>query len=149
MGVKRRRCKPKRSGTRTSIVYAHRLHLKVRAASVSEAVLPAGNIYVSDGYSPGLQQVSCDRFSPTWWSATRPPVRGPTCVPASHHWYVDRRLPGVGFLNRDEAHLLYNAAFSRRDNNQASSVALPDFHRLVSSVRLPGATGRLGIYTIF
>ncbi len=27
-----------------------------------------------------------------------------------HNWYVDRRQPDVGFLNRDEAHILYNTA---------------------------------------
>lgn len=27
-----------------------------------------------------------------------------------HKWYVDNRLPSVGFLNRDEAHILYNTA---------------------------------------
>ncbi|MEI6429130.1 MAG: CmcI family methyltransferase [Pseudanabaena sp. ELA607] len=27
-----------------------------------------------------------------------------------HHWYVDRRQPRVGFLSRDEAHILYNNA---------------------------------------
>jgi glycosyltransferase involved in cell wall biosynthesis/predicted O-methyltransferase YrrM len=27
-----------------------------------------------------------------------------------HNWYVDRRVPTVGFLSRDEAHILYNAA---------------------------------------
>ena len=28
----------------------------------------------------------------------------------SHNWYIDKRQPGVGFLNRDEAHILYNTA---------------------------------------
>lgn len=27
-----------------------------------------------------------------------------------HNWYVDRRYPQMGFLNRDEAHILYNTA---------------------------------------
>jgi predicted O-methyltransferase YrrM len=27
-----------------------------------------------------------------------------------HNWYVDRRAPSVGFLSRDEAHILYNTA---------------------------------------
>jgi predicted O-methyltransferase YrrM len=27
-----------------------------------------------------------------------------------HRWYVDRRAPAMGFLSRDEAHLLYNTA---------------------------------------
>lgn len=32
-----------------------------------------------------------------------------------HHWYVDRRVPTVGFLSRDEAHILYNAALAFAD----------------------------------
>jgi predicted O-methyltransferase YrrM len=31
-----------------------------------------------------------------------------------HRWYVDRRFPGTGFLNRDEAHILYNVAIQFR-----------------------------------
>jgi predicted O-methyltransferase YrrM len=27
-----------------------------------------------------------------------------------HNWYVDRRIPNVGFVSRDEAHILYNCA---------------------------------------
>jgi len=27
-----------------------------------------------------------------------------------HNWYVDKREPGVGFLSRDEAHIVYNTA---------------------------------------
>jgi predicted O-methyltransferase YrrM len=27
-----------------------------------------------------------------------------------HHWYVDSRYPTIGFLSRDEAHILYNNA---------------------------------------
>lgn len=29
-----------------------------------------------------------------------------------HNWYVDKRAPTVGFLSRDEAHILYNCARS-------------------------------------
>ena len=31
-----------------------------------------------------------------------------------HNWYVDRRVPWMGFLNRDEAHLVYNNALQFR-----------------------------------
>jgi predicted O-methyltransferase YrrM len=31
-----------------------------------------------------------------------------------HNWYVDRRAPGIGFLSRDEALLLYNLALQFR-----------------------------------
>ncbi len=31
-----------------------------------------------------------------------------------HRWYIDRRHPGIGFLSRDEAHLIYNTALRFR-----------------------------------
>lgn len=31
-----------------------------------------------------------------------------------HNWYVDRRVPWMGFLNRDEVHILYNNALQYR-----------------------------------
>lgn len=31
-----------------------------------------------------------------------------------HNWYVDQRQPDVGFVNRDEAHILYNTALKFR-----------------------------------
>jgi hypothetical protein len=31
-----------------------------------------------------------------------------------HNWYVDGRAPDIGFLNRDEAHILYNSALQFR-----------------------------------
>lgn len=32
----------------------------------------------------------------------------------SHNWYVDKRQPDVGFISRDEAHILYNTALKFR-----------------------------------
>lgn len=32
-----------------------------------------------------------------------------------HNWYVDKRQKNIGFLNRDEAHILYNNALKFRD----------------------------------
>jgi predicted O-methyltransferase YrrM len=32
-----------------------------------------------------------------------------------HNWYVDRRAPGMGFVSRDEASILYNTALLFRD----------------------------------
>jgi predicted O-linked N-acetylglucosamine transferase (SPINDLY family)/glycosyltransferase involved in cell wall biosynthesis len=34
-----------------------------------------------------------------------------------HNWYVDRRQPTVGFLSRDEAHILYNTALQFKGEN--------------------------------
>lgn len=65
-----------------------------------------------DYVSPGLQQIRPDRCFPNMlfgnpqtdciWPFLR---RG---IP--HNWYVDQRYPNVGFINRDEAHILYNSA---------------------------------------
>ena len=61
--------------------------------------------------SPGLQVVLLDQCFPNMvrgnqsaskWSYLR---RG-----LPHAWLVDRRVPSWGFLNRDEAHILYNLA---------------------------------------
>ncbi len=32
-----------------------------------------------------------------------------------HNWYVDTRVAGIGFVSRDEAHILYNIALMFRD----------------------------------
>lgn len=65
-----------------------------------------------DYISPGLKQIRPDRCFPNMivgdpqadcnWPFLR---RG---IP--HNWYVDQRYPNVGFINRDEAHILYNSA---------------------------------------
>jgi predicted O-methyltransferase YrrM len=68
-----------------------------------------------DYVSPGLEKVACDAFFPNLVVGNKAACTWPYLrrdVP--HHWYVDRRLPGMGFLNRDEAHLLYNAALPFR-----------------------------------
>jgi predicted O-methyltransferase YrrM len=68
-----------------------------------------------DYVSPGLKPVAADRFFPDMvvgdksacsWRYLRRQI--------PHRWYVDRRAPEVGFLNRDEAHILYNAALQFR-----------------------------------
>jgi hypothetical protein len=67
----------------------------------------AGDDYVS----PGLQVILPDQCFPNM-------VRGDQSASAwpwlrrglPHGWLVDRRLPARGFLNRDEAHILYNFA---------------------------------------
>lgn len=75
---------------------------------IERACLPRG-----DYVAPGLEIVRPDSAFPFM-------VKGdPDSQPwpylrrqASHNWYVDSRAPMVGFLSRDEAHILYNTAYS-------------------------------------
>lgn len=73
---------------------------------VERALLPDG-----DYVSPGLEIVRPDAAFPNMI------VGDPKACPwqylrreISHNWYVDRRNSIVGFLSRDEAHILYNTA---------------------------------------
>ncbi len=68
-----------------------------------------------DYVSPNLKSVSADRFFPHLrvgdqtecnWAYLRRNV--------PHTWYVDGRRSSIGFVSRDEAHLLYNNALSFR-----------------------------------
>jgi GT2 family glycosyltransferase/glycosyltransferase involved in cell wall biosynthesis len=72
--------------------------------------IPAGD-YVSEGLSVVMPD-SCfpnmivgDKANHPWPYLRRE---------VSHNWYCDRRAPEVGFLNRDEAILLYNLALPFR-----------------------------------
>ncbi|MGB3558214.1 MAG: TylF/MycF/NovP-related O-methyltransferase [Geitlerinemataceae cyanobacterium] len=73
---------------------------------VDRALLPTG-----DYVSPGLEIVRPDAAFPNMtvgdtkacpWQYLRREI--------PHNWYVDSRNPIVGFLSRDEAHILYNTA---------------------------------------
>jgi len=64
-----------------------------------------------DYISPGFEIIYPDSFFPnmiigdpnnSYWPYLRPEI--------PHSWYADRQEPFVGFLNRDEAHILYNTA---------------------------------------
>ncbi|MBD0339499.1 MAG: glycosyltransferase, partial [Microcoleus sp. Co-bin12] len=66
---------------------------------------------VGDYVSPGLKIILPDAYFPNMivgdtntctWPYLRREIK--------HNWYVDRRASSVGFLSRDEAHLLYNTA---------------------------------------
>ncbi len=73
---------------------------------VEQALLPAG-----DYVSPGLSIIRPDENFPNMiavgsgYSSWKYERRG---IP--HNIYVDKRQPTVGFINRDEAHILYNSA---------------------------------------
>lgn len=80
--------------------------LKETYALLDRALLPHG-----DYVSAGLEVVRPDRCFPQMakadpWISAWPHLR--RHVP--HNWYIDRRWPQVGWLNRDEASLLYNSA---------------------------------------
>ncbi len=69
---------------------------------------PFGN---GDYVAPELAIVEADRFFPNLIVGDKSKSAWPFLrrqIP--HNWYVDRRFPTIGFLSRDEAHLLYNLA---------------------------------------
>lgn len=64
-----------------------------------------------DYVAPGMVLVRPDAYFPHLAIGDRAQCAWPHLrrqVP--HNWYTDRRCPGIGFLNRDEAHILYNTA---------------------------------------
>ncbi|UNU26490.1 class I SAM-dependent methyltransferase [Microcoleus vaginatus] len=72
----------------------------------NNTLLPTG-----DYVSPGLKVILPDAYFPNMivgdtqtcsWPYLRREIK--------HNWYVDRRANSVGFLSRDEAHILYNTA---------------------------------------
>ncbi|MCC3529185.1 MAG: class I SAM-dependent methyltransferase [Microcoleus sp. PH2017_21_RUC_O_A] len=72
----------------------------------NNTLLPTG-----DYVSPGLKNILPDAYFPNMivgdtntcpWPYLRREIK--------HNWYVDRRASSVGFLSRDEAHILYNTA---------------------------------------
>jgi predicted O-methyltransferase YrrM len=68
--------------------------------------LPAG-----DYISPGFARIFPDRCFPHLAAGERERMNWPWLrrdIP--HRIYVDGRQPGVGFVSRDEAHILYNTA---------------------------------------
>ena len=72
----------------------------------ADTAIPQG-----DYVSPGFQVIRPDRCFPSMT------IGNPSTQPwqylrreIPHNWYVDGRQPYVGFLSRDEAHILYNTA---------------------------------------
>ncbi|MEP6485797.1 glycosyltransferase [Microcoleus vaginatus GB2-A3] len=69
-------------------------------------LLPAG-----DYVSPGLKIILPDAHFPNMIVADPQTCQWPYLRrEIQHNWYVDRRAASVGFLSRDEAHILYNTA---------------------------------------
>ncbi|MCT7970694.1 glycosyltransferase [Laspinema olomoucense] len=64
-----------------------------------------------DYISPGLKTVNLERYFPNRVMGNTDNCSWPYLrreIP--HNWYVDKRQPVIGFLNPDEAHILYNSA---------------------------------------
>ncbi|MBW3587025.1 MAG: glycosyl transferase family 2, partial [Cyanobacteria bacterium 0813] len=62
-------------------------------------VSPGFQIIIPDSYFPNM--IIADPNASNWPYLRRE-------IP--HNWYADKRYPFIGFLNRDEAHILYNTA---------------------------------------
>ena len=89
--------------------------LRYPSQPVTESAAPPPPEVEVDYVSPGLEVVRADRYFPNLrvgnkelcrWTHLRRQI--------PHRWYVDRREPLTGFLNRDEAHILYNTALRFR-----------------------------------
>lgn len=80
--------------------------LRSTASVIERARLPSG-----DYASPGLEIIRLDAHFPNLAKASPKTLSWEYLrdeIP--HNFYIDQRVPGTGFLNRDEAVLLYNVA---------------------------------------
>lgn len=101
-----RRTAAKASQERGRLMFEEARMFSQTAAVLARSLLPA-NDYVS----PGLEYINLDDAFPNRCVATPETLQWKYLrddVP--HAFYVDRRVPGTGFLNRDETVLLYNLA---------------------------------------
>jgi glycosyltransferase involved in cell wall biosynthesis len=78
--------------------------------------LVRGHAFAPDDHvSDGFERIKADRHFPFMVRGDKPGVTWPWFrkeIP--HAWYVDSRRPNVGFLSRDEAHVLYNTGLRFR-----------------------------------
>ncbi|MEG4998264.1 glycosyltransferase [Microcoleus sp. B4-D4] len=72
----------------------------------------ANNLLIPGDYvSPGFKKIIPDSYFPNMIVADPNVSSWPYLrreIP--HNWYADKRYPYIGFLSRDEAHILYNTA---------------------------------------
>ena len=83
-----------------------KMTLPAHSEIANNILLPAG-----DYISPGFTIILPDAYFPNIIVGDTQTCPWPYLrreVP--HNWYVDGRVPSVGFLSRDEAHILYNTA---------------------------------------
>ncbi len=93
---------------RASTLFREDRMIRETASVIERALLPSG-----DYASPGLAMIRLDEHFPNLATASKATLSWEYLrdeIP--HNFYIDRRMPGTGFLNRDEAVLLYN--ISRR-----------------------------------
>ena len=105
------------------------------AKSIDDEAMPTG-----DYVSPGLMRARIDTHFPNM-------IRGnPAAHPwpylrrgSPHNWYVDKRAPTIGFVSRDEAHILFNTAL-RFEGKPALEIGcfmgFSTCHLLLGGVRL-------------
>jgi predicted O-methyltransferase YrrM len=84
--------------------------LPLREEDLAGVGFPAGD-YVSTGFAvvrldPHFPNMIVDDPRSCSWPYLRKTI--------GHNWYRDKRVPGIGFANRDEAHILYNTALRFR-----------------------------------
>ncbi|MDP8935299.1 MAG: class I SAM-dependent methyltransferase, partial [Cyanobacteriota bacterium] len=72
---------------------------KINLLQPGDYVSPGFQIIIPDSYFPNM--IIADPNGSKWPYLRRE-------IP--HNWYADKRYPFIGFLNRDEAHILYNTA---------------------------------------
>ncbi|MEH1965727.1 glycosyltransferase [Nostoc sp.] len=76
---------------------------------VIEQVLLSNRDYVS----PGFQLIQPDKAFPNLIVGNTKTCKWPYLRrEIAHNWYVDKCQPTIGFLSRDEAHILYNTALN-------------------------------------
>ncbi|MFB8794001.1 MAG: glycosyltransferase [Microcoleus sp.] len=87
-------------------IQEQKMTVPAQSEITNNTLLPPG-----DYISPGFKIILPDAYFPNMIVSDTQTCPWPYLrreIP--HNWYVDRRAPSVGFLSRDEAHILYNTA---------------------------------------
>jgi len=90
---------------------AEEMFKEKRMINETVEVIERGLLPVGDYVSPGFSIIRPDQVFPNMTVGDTSTCNWPYLrreIP--HNWYVDKRQPTVGFLSRDEAHILYNTA---------------------------------------
>lgn len=96
----------RRARTRAMAEFKEVMQFERYRALVEEAVFPPDE-YVS----PGLRRIKADRFFPHVTTFSAEVMTGrPQRSGCTHGYFIDTRFPSIRLPNRDESHLIYNAA---------------------------------------
>jgi glycosyltransferase involved in cell wall biosynthesis/predicted O-methyltransferase YrrM len=90
---------------------ARSMFQEIRMIRQMVSVIERAGLPTGDYVSPGLEMIRLDEHFPHLAVASKATLSWQYLrdeIP--HTFYIDRRVPGTGFLNRDEAILLYNIA---------------------------------------